>query len=204
MDFKIAGTYEGITAIQLDIKIGGLEYNIIEDALAQGKEARRIILEKMKQALAQPREGVSKYAPKIKSFKIDPDRIGDVIGPGGKLIRRLTRENNVTIDIDDETSTVSVVAETQEDLDRTVNIINTLTKDIEVGNVYEAKVTRIVNFGAFCEIVPGKQGLVHVSELSENFVKDVRDFLQEGDIVKVKVVGIDNQGRINLSIKQAQ
>jgi polyribonucleotide nucleotidyltransferase len=204
MDFKIAGTKDGITAIQLDIKIGGLEYNIIEDALAQGKAAKEIILEKMKEALAQPREGVSKYAPKIKSFRIDPDRIGDVIGPGGKLIRRLTRENNVTIDIDDETSTVSVVAETQEDLDRTVNIINTLTKDIEVGNVYEAKVTRIVNFGAFCEIVPGKQGLVHVSELSENFVKDVRDFLKEGDVVKVKVVGIDNQGRINLSIKQAQ
>jgi polyribonucleotide nucleotidyltransferase len=204
MDFKIAGTYDGITGIQLDIKIAGLDYEIIEQALIQSKEARLIILEKMKEALEKPRQLVSEYAPKIKSFKIDSDRIGDVIGPGGKLIRRLTRENNVTIDIDDETSTVSVVAEKQEDLDRTVRIIMTLTQDIEVGAIYEAKVVRIVNFGAFCEIVPGKQGLVHVSEISEGFVKEVRDYLSEGDIVKVKVVGIDNQGRINLSIKQAQ
>jgi polyribonucleotide nucleotidyltransferase len=205
MDFKIAGTKDGITAIQLDIKIGGLEYKVIEEALIQAKEARLLILEKMDKALSQPREVVSKYAPKIKSFKIDPDRIGDVIGPGGKLIRRLTRENNVTIDIDDETNMVSVVAEAQDDLDRTVKIIINLTKDIEVGEVYEeAKVTRIVNFGAFCEIVPGKQGLVHVSELSDEFVKDVRDFLKEGDKVKVKVISIDNQGRINLSIKQAK
>jgi polyribonucleotide nucleotidyltransferase len=205
MDFKIAGTKDGITAIQLDIKIGGLEYKVIEEALIQAKEARLLILEKMDKALSQPREVVSKYAPKIKSFKIDPDRIGDVIGPGGKLIRRLTRENNVTIDIDDETNMVSVVAEAQDDLDRTVKIIINLTKDIEVGEVYEeAKVTRIVNFGAFCEIVPGKQGLVHVSELSDEFVNDVRDFLKEGDKVKVKVISIDNQGRINLSIKQAK
>lgn len=204
MDFKVAGTKEGITAIQLDIKIGGLEYHIIEETLAQSRQARLIILEKMKQALEEPREAVSKYAPKIKSFKIDPDRIGDIIGPGGKFIRRMTRENNVIIDIDDETSMVFVVAEAQEDLDRVVNQIINMTKDIEPGEVYEVKVARITNFGAFCEIAPGKQGLVHVSELSDSFVKDVRDFLKEGDIVKVKVVGIDNMGRINLSIKQAQ
>jgi len=204
MDFKVAGTKEGITAIQLDIKIGGLDYQMIEEALAQAKEARMIILEKMDQALAQPRETVSYYAPKIKTFDIDPDKIGSIIGPGGKFIRRLTRENNVTIDIDDDAGTVSVAAESQEALERVIKQILSMTKDIEVGEIFEGKVTRIANFGAFCEIVPGKSGLVHISELSDSFVKEVTDVVKEGDVVKVKIVGIDAQGRINLSIKQAQ
>jgi polyribonucleotide nucleotidyltransferase len=204
MDFKVAGTKKGITAIQLDIKIGGLTYKMIEEALAQSKEARLFILEKMNTALSLPREIVSKYAPKIKSFKIDPDRIGSVIGPGGKFIRRLTSEFNVTIDIDDETATVSVVAMDLDNLERAAKQIMNMVKDIEVGEIFEGKVTRIANFGAFCEIVPGKQGLVHVSEISNDYVKDVSDVLKEGDVVKVKIVGIDSQGRINLSIKQAQ
>ncbi|MEI8349205.1 MAG: polyribonucleotide nucleotidyltransferase [Candidatus Omnitrophota bacterium] len=204
MDFKVAGTKEGITAIQLDIKIGGLDYRIIEEALAQAKEARMIILEKMQQALSLPREVVSFYAPKIKTFDIDPDKIGSIIGPGGKFIRRLTRENNVTIDIDDDAGTVSVAAENQENLEKVIKQILSMTKDIEVGEIFEGRVTRIANFGAFCEIVPGKSGLVHISELSDNFVKEVTDVVKEGDIVKVKIVGIDAQGRINLSIKQAQ
>jgi polyribonucleotide nucleotidyltransferase len=204
MDFKIAGTRNGITAIQLDIKIDGLSYEIVEKALRQAKEARGIILEKMNQAISLPREVVSPYAPKIKTFRIDPDKIGSVIGPGGKIIRRITRDYNVTIDIDDELGNVSVVAESEEILEKVVGLIINLTKDIEVGEIYEAKVTRLANFGAFCEILPGKNGLVHVSEISSQFVKDVNDFLKEGDIVKVKIIGIDQQGRINLSIKQAQ
>ncbi len=204
MDFKVAGTKKGITAIQLDIKITGLTYKMLEEALVQAKEARLIILDKMNVALSLPRESVSRYAPKIQSVKVDPDKIGSIIGPGGKYIRRLSTEYNVTIDIDDETATVSVVAEDAENLKRAVKQIVNMTKEIEPGEIYEAKVVRITNFGAFCEIIPGKQGLVHVSEISENYVKDVSEVLKEGDIVTVKIIGIDNQGRINLSIKQAK
>ncbi|MEM7816468.1 MAG: S1 RNA-binding domain-containing protein, partial [Candidatus Aenigmatarchaeota archaeon] len=204
MDFKIAGTKKGVTAIQLDIKIDGLDYKVIEEALSQAKEARILILKKMNEAISLPRENISQYAPKIKSFKIDIDKIGELIGPGGKTIRKIIRDYNVTIDIDDETGNVSVVAEDEENLNKVVNLIINLTKDIEIGDIYEAKVTRIVNFGAFCEFLPGKIGLVHVSEISHKFVKDVSEFLKEGDIVKVKVIGIDPQGRFNLSIKQAQ
>ena len=204
MDFKVAGTKDGITAIQLDIKIGGLDYRVIEEALAQAKVARLAILDKMNQALSLSRETVSYYAPKIKTFDIDPDKIGSIIGPGGKFIRRLTRENNVSIDIDDDAGTVSVAAESQENLEKVIKQIVSMTKDIEVGEIFEGKITRIANFGAFCEIVPGKSGLVHISELSDKFIKEVTDVVKEGDIVKVKIVGIDAQGRINLSIKQAQ
>ena len=205
MDFKVAGTKKGITAIQLDIKIGGLTYQILEEASARAKENRLTILDKMNQALSAPREMVSEYAPKIKSFPIDPDKIGNVIGPGGKIIRKIQRDYSVSIDIDDELGVVSIVAESQEALEKVVKIVTSLTKDIEAGEIFEeAKVTRIANFGAFCEIVPGKQGLVHVSEISDTYVKDVSTVLKEGDVVKVKVIGIDAQGRINLSIKQAQ
>lgn len=202
MDFKIAGTKNGITTIQLDTKMDGIDYAIIAEALERARQSRFIILEKMNAALSLPRQAVSPYAPKIKTFKIDPDKIGAVIGPGGKIIRRITCDNNVMIDIDDEMGCVSVVAEKEEDLERAVKIILSLTKDIEVGEVFEVKITRITNFGAFCEIVPGKSGLIHVSEIADTFVKDVRDFLTEGQIVKAKVVNIDNQGRITLSIKQ--
>jgi polyribonucleotide nucleotidyltransferase len=202
MDFKVAGTEKGINAVQLDIKIGGLTYKIIEEALERAKEGRLFILDKMKESLSLPREALSKYAPKIRSFKIASEKIGSVIGPGGRMIRRLTRENNVNIDIDDETSTVSVVAETEEDLERAIAQITNLTRDAEVGDIYDAKVEKIVNFGAFCEIAPGKSGLVRIGEISDTYVKEVTDVLKEGDTVKVKVIGIDPQGRINLSIKQ--
>lgn len=202
MDFKVAGTQNGLTAIQVDIKIDGLNYNILTDALEEGRKARNFILSKMKESLSIPREVLSKYAPKIKSFKIDPEKIGAVIGSGGKIIRRLQRDFNVTIDIEDETGTVSVVAESVENLEKTVAQINGLVKDIEVGDIYEGKVVRLVNFGAFCEILPGKQGLIHVSEIAQDYVKNAADILHEGDVVKVKVIGIDAQGRINLSIKQ--
>ncbi|MCP4653005.1 MAG: polyribonucleotide nucleotidyltransferase [Candidatus Omnitrophica bacterium] len=204
MDFKVAGTKQGIVAVQLDIKIDGITYEMIEETLACAKKARLSILDKMTEAISKPNEKLSLYAPKIKSFKIDPDKIGAVIGPGGKNIRRLSSENNVNIDIDDEAEKVFVVAQTDEDLERATKQILTLIRDIEVGDVYEAKVARIANFGAFCEIAPGKSGLVHVSEISDEYVKDVTSVLKEGDDVTVKVIGIDNQGRINLSIKQAK
>ncbi len=204
MDFKVAGTARGITAIQLDVKNTGLTFEIIRKALDEARKARLFILEKMKKALSEPRDGVSKYAPKIKSFKIDVDKIGEVIGPGGRVIRKITRDYNVTIDIDDEEGRVSVVAETEEDLEKAVNTILALTREVNVGDVYEAKVVKITNFGAFCEIAPGKEGLLHISEISDKFVRDVRDFLKEGDRVKVKVVNVDAQGKITLSKKQLE
>ncbi len=204
MDFKVAGTVNGINAIQLDTKIDGLTFEIIEETLERAKEARLSILDAMKKAISSSRNELSEYAPKIKSFAVNPDKIGAIIGPGGKIIKRIQRENNVTVDIDDETSVVSVAAQTAEDLERAVKQITNLVKDIEIGEIYEVKVEKIVNFGAFCEIAPGKSGLIHVSELSNEFVKDVESFLKEGDILKAKVIGIDPQGKIRLSLKQAK
>jgi len=202
MDFKVAGTSSGITAIQLDLKIDGLEYRIIEEVLERAKKARIEILKKMNLALSLPRKAISKYAPKIKSFKIDLDKIGEVIGPGGKTIRKIIRQYNVTIDIDDETGQISVVAETEKDLENAVNTILKITQDIRMGEIYPVKITRITNFGAFCEIFPGKIGLIHISEISHKFVKNIRDFVKEGEIVQAKVINIDPAGRITLSIKQ--
>jgi polyribonucleotide nucleotidyltransferase len=204
MDFKVAGTKDGITAIQLDTKIHGLTLAMIKDTLNSAKTARLAILEKMNQAIGAPRDNLSEYAPKIESFEVDPDKIGAIIGPGGKTIKRIQRENNVTVDIDDETNVVSVAAGNSEDLQRAVKLITNLIKDIEVGEVYEVRVEKIVNFGAFCEIAPGKSGLVHVSELSDGFVKEVTDVVKEGDLVTAKVIGVDPQGKIRLSIKQAK
>ncbi|MFH1504612.1 MAG: polyribonucleotide nucleotidyltransferase [Candidatus Omnitrophota bacterium] len=203
MDFKVAGTEQGITAIQLDMKIEGITYNIIEEALTRAKQARAVILEKMKDALSLPRQALSEYAPKIKSFEVNPDKIGAIIGPGGKIIKKIQRDNNVTVDIDDETNVVSVVAETAEDLEKASAIIQNLVKDVEIGEIYDVKVEKIVAFGAFCEIAPGKSGLVHVSEIADGFVKEVGEFLKEGDTVKAKVIGIDPQGKVRLSLKQA-
>ncbi|OQX88275.1 MAG: polyribonucleotide nucleotidyltransferase [Candidatus Omnitrophica bacterium 4484_70.2] len=202
MDFKVAGTSSGITAIQLDLKIDGLEYGIIEEVLERAEKARTEILKKMNLALSLPRKAISKYAPKIKSFKIDLDKIGEVIGPGGKTIRKIIRQYNVTVDIDDETGQISVVAETEKDLENAVDTILKITQDIRVGEIYSVKITRITNFGAFCEIFPGKIGLIHISEVSHKFVKNIRDFIKEGEIVQAKVINIDPAGRITLSIKQ--
>lgn len=204
MDFKIAGTKNGITAIQLDTKIDGLTYPIIEKTLECAKTARAFILQKMNTAIQSPRATLSEYAPKIKSFEVDPDKIGMIIGPGGKTIKKIQRDNNVTVDIDDETSVVSVSAQTVQDLERAVSQITNLVKEVEVGEIYQVKVERIVNFGAFCEIAPGKSGLIHVSELADGFVKDVNSVVKEGDIVTAKVIGIDPQGKIRLSLKQAK
>ena len=204
MDFKVAGTKNGITAIQLDVKNYGLSTAVVKETLLKAKDARLSILSKMNETLSSPRDKVSEYAPKIKSIKIDIDKIGEVIGPGGRTIRKMSREHNVTIDIDDTEGRVFVVAEKEEDLKKAVDEIVILTRDISIGDIYDAKVVKITNFGAFCDLAPGKSGLLHISELSDKFVKDVRDFLKEGDIVRVKVVNVDAQGKITLSKKQAE
>lgn len=204
MDFKVAGTREGMTAVQVDTKIEGLSIEIIKDALAQAKTARLFILDKMNQTIDQPRPALSEYAPKIKSLDIDPDKIGMVIGPGGKNIRKMSRDYNVTVDIDDERNIVSVVAETSQELERAVNAIENIIREFEVGDIVEAKVDKIMGYGAFCELSPSKSGLLHVSEVAEGFVKDVSEFLKEGDIIRVKIIGKDQMGKLKLSLKQAK
>ncbi len=204
MDFKVAGTKSGITAVQVDTKIDGLTIDIIKDVLAKAKDARFFILDKMNQTIAGSRQALSQYAPKIKTLEIDPDKIGMVIGPGGKNIRKMSRDYNVTVDIDDDRNTVSVVAETMEDLERAAAAIENITRDFEVGDIVEGKVDKIMSYGAFCELSPSKSGLLHVSEITEGFVKDVGDHLKEGDTVKVKIIGKDQFGKLKLSLKQAK
>ena len=204
MDFKVAGTDKGITAIQVDVKNSGLTLAIISETLERAKTARLFILNKMKAVLSKSRDGVSAYAPRIKSFVVNPEKIGAVIGPGGKVIKKLSRDYNVDIDIDDETNRISVTASDEEGLAKAVNNILILTRDINVGDIYEVKVVKLTNFGAFCELAPGKDGLLHVSELSNEFIKDIRDFLKEGDIIKVKVINVSTDGKISLSKKRAE
>jgi len=198
MDFKIAGTREGITAIQMDTKLKGLSLEIVEKTLSQGKEGRLFILDKMNETITASRADVSQYAPRMTTIKIDPGKIGAVIGSGGKTIRSIIEETKTTIDVSDDGSIVigSVDAESTQ---KAMAIIEGLTKDIEVGEVYTGKVSRILNFGAMVEVLPGKEGLVHVSELASYRVNKVEDEVSIGDEVMVKVIGIDNMGRVNLS-----
>lgn len=202
MDFKVAGTQKGITAIQMDLKIDGITLQMIKEVLGYAKEARLIVMEKMLKTISKPKDTISKYAPRIKAFKINPDRIRDLIGPGGKTIRKIIDETGVTIDIDND-GTVSVASSDEEALNKAIKIINELTEEVEVGKIYKAKVKKIADFGAFCEVLPGKEGLVHVSELSHRFVRHVEDEVKIGEEILVKVIGIDEFGRINLSRKQA-
>ena len=201
MDFKVAGTKNGITAIQMDLKISGLKKDVIANALVMAKKARLEILEKMDKVIAKPKEELSDYAPRIVNLKVNPAKIKDIIGPGGRTIKKIISEFGVTIDVEDDGS-VQVASNDDEATKKALEIIKGLTADVEAGQVYKGKVTRIMNFGAFCEILPGKEGLVHVSEIANRFVKDVSDELKIGDEVTVKVIEIDQQGRINLSIKQ--
>ena len=203
MDFKVAGTKKGITAIQVDIKIDGLTYEIIEEALKKTHEARNYILDEiMLKALPAPRGELSKYAPKMLTLKINPDKIREVIGSGGKVIQKITAECNCKIDIDDDGS-VFVSAIDIEDARRAINVIKTIAMDPEVGAFYKGRVTRLMSFGAFVEIAPGKEGLVHISKLDQKRVEKVEDVVTVGDEVLVKVIEIDSQGRINLSRRDA-
>jgi polyribonucleotide nucleotidyltransferase len=200
MDFKVAGTEKGVTAIQMDIKIAGINRAILDSALEQAYRGRMHILGKMLAAIDKPRPELSPFAPRIITLQIDPDKIRDVIGPGGKIIKKIIEETGVTIDIEDD-GKVYIAAVDQEAAKKAVHIIETLVRDVEVGASYLGKVTRLMNFGAFVEILPGKEGLVHISQLALERVAKVEDVVKPGDEILVKVTEIDRQGRINLSRK---
>ncbi len=204
MDFKIAGTDKGVTAIQLDIKIKNIALEILEKGIAQAKEARVIILQKMNAVIAQPKDDISKYAPRIVTVQIPPDKIGEVIGPGGKTIKKIIEATGVeSIDIEDD-GKVLIASTDNESAQKALRYVNGLVEVPVIGNIYDAEVVKIANFGAFCEFLPGKQGLVHVSELSDKYVKDVNSAVKVGDRFKVKVIEIDEMRRVNLSKKQAE
>lgn len=200
MDFKVAGTAEGITAMQMDIKIEGLKWSIVEAAFAQAKEGRLHILGEMNKVISEPKKQMSPYAPRVFSLRIDPDKIREVIGPGGKVINRIIDETGVKIDIDD-TGLVLITAPDGPSGEKAKGIIMGIVKEVEVGEVYTAKISRIMKFGAFCDLGNGKEGLVHISQLTKERLANVEDKFNIGDEVVVKVIEIDKQGRINLSRK---
>jgi len=200
MDFKVAGTEQGVNALQMDIKIDGITREIMEQALAQAQEARLHILKEMNAAISAPREEMSAHAPRYITMKINPDRIRDVIGKGGATIRALTEETGASIDIDD-TGTVKIASVDRAAGEECKRRIEQLTADVEVGHVYEGRVAKLMDFGAFVTILPGKDGLVHISQISDERVEKVSDKLSEGDTIKVKVLEVDKQGRIRLSMK---
>lgn len=202
MDFKVAGSRNGITAIQLDVKNKGLSWEILGQALEEAKEGRFYILDIMDKVLDRPRSSVSPYAPRIEILEVDPDRIGALIGPGGKVIKKIVEESGATIDIKDD-GKVIVFSRTEEGMNKAINMIRNITQDVEVGQVYLGRVTRVTNFGAFIEIFPGREGLCHISQFSSERGKKVEDFVKVGDDVLVKVTGIDSMGRIALSHKEA-
>jgi polyribonucleotide nucleotidyltransferase len=202
MDFKVSGTETGITAFQLDIKIEGITLEIMRNALYQAREGRLHILSKMKEAIAEPSGNVSKYAPKIKTIMVNQDKIGEIIGPGGKVIKKIIEETGASINIDDD-GRVTIASEDQEAIDAAVKTVNSIVEEIEVGNFYDGTVKKIMEFGAFVEIAPQKEGLIHISNLDHTRVRKVTDILNVGDKVKVKVINIDKQGRIDLSRKEA-
>ena len=201
MDFKVAGTEDGITALQMDIKIQGITKEIMEIALNQAKDARLHILGEMNKVISSSKTDMSEWAPTITSFKIDPEKIRDVIGKGGSVIRGITEETGASIDIDQD-GTVKVASVDGSSGREAVKRIKLITAEVEVGKIYEGKVVRLMEFGAFVTILPGKDGLVHISQISEERVEKVSDKLSEGDNVKVKVLEVDRQGRVRLSMKE--
>lgn len=202
MDFKVAGTVDGITAVQMDLKIQGISVELIKKAFADAKVARLFIMDKMLHSISKPKEKISDLAPHIVSIKLPQGKIGEVIGPGGKNIKKIIQETGVTVDIDDD-GVCQVASQDGAAIEKAVAIIRGMIEEPEVGKIYRGKIKRIMNFGAFCEILPGKEGLIHVSELAAKFVKNVEDVVKVGDEVNVKVMEIDQQGRVNLSKKQA-
>ena len=203
MDFKVAGTTEGVTALQMDIKIEGITQEIMDKALSQAKEGRLHILGEMAKDISSAREEMSEYAPRFTVMKINPDKIRDVIGKGGATIRQLTEETGTTIDIDDD-GNIKIASIDKAAGDDAKRRIEDITADVEVGKIYEGKVVKIMDFGAFVSVLPGKDGLVHISQISHERVENVTDELTEGDIIKVKVLEIDKQGRIRLSMKEIE
>jgi polyribonucleotide nucleotidyltransferase len=200
MDFKVAGTENGVTALQMDIKIEGITKEIMEQALSQANAGRLHILGEMNKAIAAPREEVSDFAPRYITIKINPDKIRDVIGKGGATIRSITEETGASIDIDDD-GNVKIASVDLEAGNEARRRVEQITADVEVGSIYDGRVAKLMDFGAFVTILPGKDGLVHISQISDERVQNVSDKLAEGDMVKVKVLEVDKQGRIRLSMK---
>ena len=203
MDFKVAGSEDGITALQMDIKIDGITEEIMSNALSQAKDARLHILGEMNAVIKEPREEMSEWAPTIITFKIDPEKIRDVIGKGGSVIRSMTEETGATIDIDND-GTVKIASVDGGSGREAQSRIELITADVEIGRIYEGRVARLMDFGAFVTILPGKDGLVHISQISKERVEKVSDKLSEGDIVQVKVLDVDRQGRVRLSMKEIE
>lgn len=201
MDFKVAGTRKGVTAIQMDVKIAGITEKIMEETLERAKKARHQILDKMEQVLSEPRKQLSPYAPRILTLHINPDKIRDVIGPGGKVINEIIAKTGVTIDVE-QTGEIFITSENEESAKQAMEWISEITREAKVGEIYRGKVVRIMDFGAFVELWPGQDGLVHISRLAPWRVNKVTDIVKLGDIVTVKVIEIDEQGRINLSMKE--
>lgn len=202
MDLKIAGTKNGVTGMQMDVKIEGVTIQILKDAFAQAREARLLILEKMNQSIDKPRTELSQYAPRIITFQIDKEKIREVIGPGGKIINAIIDQTGVDIDIEDS-GMIFITSKTKEAADKALSWIKNITHEVKPGEIFQGRVTRIMNFGAFVEILPGQEGLVHISQLAPYRVNRVEDVVKIGDIVPVKVTEIDQQGRINLTLKDA-
>jgi polyribonucleotide nucleotidyltransferase len=200
MDFKVAGTKDGVTALQMDIKITSITREIMKVALDQARAGRLHILGEMNKVLAKPRENMSEWAPTIITLKIDPEKIRDVIGKGGAVIRQITEETGTSIDIENDGTVkiASVQGAAGREAQRRIELI---TADVEVGRVYEGRVARLMDFGAFVTILPGRDGLVHISQISEERVERVGDKLKEGDVVRVKVLEVDRQGRVRLSMR---
>lgn len=201
MDFKVAGTRKGVTAIQMDIKIAGIDKPILQEALEKARKGRLFILDKMAETISEPREELSPYAPIMFTMNVNPDKIRDIIGPGGKMINKIIDETDVKIDIMDDSGKIFITAPSADSGKRAMEMINSIVKEVEVGDVYLGKVTRITNYGAFLEIFGGKEGLLHISNIAKERINKVEDVLSVGDEVLVKVIEIDSQGRINLSRK---
>ena len=202
MDFKVTGTRDGITALQMDIKIEGITREVLQKALEQAKEARLHILDEMNRTISRPRSQISDYAPVIAILQIKPEKVRVLIGPGGKTIRHITNESGSRIDVDDE-GRVSISSPDKKSSETAIKMINEIIQEAEVGKLYMGKVVKIMDFGAFVEILPGTDGLIHISQLEKERVNKVTDVLKEGDEVLVKVLDVDDNGRIRLSRKAA-
>jgi polyribonucleotide nucleotidyltransferase len=202
MDFKVAGTRDGITALQMDIKVKGLTHEILAQALEQAREARLFVLDKMLAVIPKPRSEMSAYAPRITTIMINPDKIRDIIGPGGKMIRKITEETGAQIDVEDD-GRVFIAAVDQEGGQRAIDWIKGLTDEVEVGRIYKGKVVRIMPFGLFVEVLPNQDGLVHVSKLTDHRVERPEEVANVGDEIMVKATEVDSQGRLNLSRQAA-
>ncbi|MDP2910281.1 MAG: S1 RNA-binding domain-containing protein, partial [bacterium] len=197
MDFKVAGTRQGITAIQMDVKIDGINKEIMEEALSKAKKARNEILDIMEKTISEPRPNLSVYAPRIITIQINPSKIGELIGPGGKVINKIIAETGAQIDIEDS-GLVLITSDNEGAAQKALSFVRDITREIKVGEVFQGEVKRILEFGAFVEFLPGQDGMIHISKLSDTRVRRVEDVVKIGDSVSVKVISIDEQGRINL------